>query len=90
MENITRGGVEFSHGLPISVERVHKVKKVGVYPMNGVRYIHNESGETNQNNIKICNISFPNIFINIINQRVDITQLDTYQNVLPSSSSCTE
>ena len=57
--------------------------------MNGVHQIHNKSVETIPKNSKICNISFPKILIMVINQRVDRTQLDPYQNDFPSSVSCT-
>ena len=53
MEQFTRGGVEFSYGLPLTVEQVCKVNKAGVYPMNRVHQIYNKSGETTQNNSKL-------------------------------------
>ena len=89
MEQLTRGGVEFSYGLPLTVERVCKFNKVGVYPMNRVQYIPNKSGDTAPKNSKICNIYSPKIFIRVVNQRMDRTQLDTSQHVLTSSVSCT-
>ena len=36
MEQLTGGGVKLSYGTPLTVERVYKVKKVGVYPMKGI------------------------------------------------------
>ena len=45
--------MEFSYGIPLTVERVCKVKKVGVYPMNGVNQPHNKSIKTTPNNSKI-------------------------------------
>ena len=56
--------------------------------MNGFHHIHNKLGETNPNNSKICNISFPNIFVSLITQRVDRTQLYPSQNGLTSIVIC--
>ena len=42
--NSQGGDVEFSYGPPITIGKVCKVKKMGVYPMNGVHQIHNKSG----------------------------------------------
>ena len=67
MEQLTREDVEFSYGLPFAVERVCKVKKMGVYPMNRINQINNKSGETTQKDRNICNIFFPKIFIRVIN-----------------------
>ena len=36
MEELTRGDVEFGYGLQLIVKLVYKVKKVGVYQINGV------------------------------------------------------
>ena len=85
MEKFTRADVEFSYEIPLTVERVCKVKKVGVYPMNGVHNIHNKLGETTLKNIKICNIYFLKRFIRAIKKRVDRTQIDQFQNGLPLS-----
>ena len=59
MEQLKRGGVEFSYGPSLTVERVCKVKKAGVYSINRVHQIHNKSGETTLNNSNTCNISSP-------------------------------
>ena len=48
MEQLTRGGVEFSYGILFTVERVDKVKNMGVYPMDGVHQIHIKSEYTTQ------------------------------------------
>ena len=87
--NFQRGGVEFSYGPPLTVDRVLKVKKVGVYQINVVHQIHNKSGENTPKNSNICNISFPKILIRVINQSVDRTHLDTSKYGLPPSVSCT-
>ena len=70
MEQLTRGDVEFIYGIPITIGQLCKVKKVGVYPMNGVRHIHNKSGFTTPKNSKICKIYLPKVLIMVINQRV--------------------
>ena len=80
--------MEFSYGVLITVARVFKINKVGVYPTNGVQQIHTKSVETKPNNSKICNISFPKIVITMINQKADKTHLYPYQHDLTSSFSC--
>ena len=89
MEQLTRGDVEFSYGLPLTVEKVCKVREMGVYPMNGVHPIYSKSVDTTPKNSKICNISSPKIFIRVTSYRVDGTQQDPSQNVLPYSVSFT-
>ena len=42
MEQLTMVYLELSYDLPISVEKLFKVKKVGLYPMNGFRQINNK------------------------------------------------
>ena len=86
MEQLTRGDVEFSYGLPLTVKQVYRVKKVGGYPMNRVQQIHNKSGQNTQNYNRICNIALPKIFIRVINQRVDRKQIYPPQNSLPPST----
>ena len=53
MEQLKRGGVEFSYGLPLASKRLYKVNKVGLYPMNGVHQIHNKSRETTLKNSNV-------------------------------------
>ena len=89
MEKLTREDVEFSYGIPITVEQFFKVNKVGMYPTNGVQQIHIKSGDITPKNSKIGNIPFPKIFIRVINQKVDRTQLDPYYHGLLSSVICT-
>ena len=43
--------------------------------MKGFYHIHNKSGYTTPKNSNICNISFPKVFITVINQRVHRTHL---------------
>ena len=43
MEQLTRGYVEISYGLPLTVDKVFRVGKVGVYPMSRyTRFIINQ------------------------------------------------
>ena len=69
--------MKISYAFPLTVYKICKVKKVEVYPINGVHHIHIKAGETNSNNSKICNISFPKILIRVINHRMDRKQLVT-------------
>ena len=75
----------FSSGPQLTVEKLYKVKKLGVYPTNGVHNIHNKPVETTPNNRNVCNISFPMIFISVINQMMDGINLDPSQHGLSSS-----
>ena len=76
--------MELRYGLPLTVEKVCKVKTVGVKPTNGVNQIHNKSRDAIPNNSNVCNISFPKRFIRLINQRVDRTYIFPSQRGLPS------
>ena len=71
MEQLTRGDMEYSYGLPLTIERVRKAKKLGVYPINRVHQKRNKPGDTTPNISKTYKIYFPKIFIRVINQRVD-------------------
>ena len=46
MEQLTRGDMEYSYGLPLTIERVRKAKKLGVYPINRVHQKRNKLGDT--------------------------------------------
>ena len=41
-KKITRGDAEFSSSILVTVEQVCEVKKVGVYPMNGIHQTRNK------------------------------------------------
>ena len=60
-----------------------------MYPMNKVHQIHIKSVDATTNNSNICGISFPKIFIRVINQMVDRIHLDTSKHGLPSIFRCT-